>query len=1610
MSKSTALLLIPGALIAIFASEGWVGFGILLMSVGLIAEAVSRKAMERRLAEVESLLATEHRERLAQIASLRAELRLSAETKADPERAAARAAVVVPRPSAISISTAARSAAAPAGETRHAAEPLPPPPPIAPAAPASTRAPEAPALIAPPAAAAAFGAAATPHLSHLELRAPLQDATAVAAKEAEGVAPLPATSAPSAILPVKKSEPPPRELEKPAPLPAVAALGEKASTTAPLIGPVPVAARSSEPSTLPPASRMPHVAPPADAVPRPISGNPPPPPPPRRSLLDLEQMLGVNWLSKIGVAILVIGIAFFLAWQLRQLGPFGKDVVGAIVGVAMLGAGIWAESKERYRILARATLAGGWALLYFISYATHYVKAAQIINSPVAALLLMLTVAGAMVAHTLRYRSQVVTGMAFSLAFLTVALSRAGVMSLSANVILAIGFSMIVLRMRWFPLEIIGIVATYLNHFFWLRPVIEPMHGRVHPFPELFASATILVLYWVVFRISFVLRREPDDRISVLAGVLNTALLLAVASYEAAHPELAFWAILALGVAEIVSALLVRARDRRTSFVALSVVGAALIAAAFPFRFAPGNVTLIWLLDAIVFTTAGLLTSERLYRRLGSALAAATAVQLAAFPIARLAGARLSGGSAGSEWMLGMTCLALAATLDVESFWLPRRWTALFDRPADGRAARTLGYLGAAVLLVAGWVLFPAYGASVFWAAFAVLLAFLQRRLRPLHADLTIQSGLLAAAAVGRVILVNLPRHPASAGAALHLPSRLISVSAVCALLYWLSHWNLEAEGAVQRVCRIGTRWSATLLLLLLAWYELLPLQVAIAWTLLALALATVGRFRVADLALHANAVAAIAVLRVVAIQLPASEAAIHEPMRLTWRVLTVVALSAVLYLLSRWNRSGARTGNAAYYEVPLWTASALLAALFWYELVPVAVALAWTAFAFALAGTGRRFKLPHLGLQANLLAAFAVARVLIVNLPSNEWLIRTPFHLTWRLATVATLAAFLYLLSKWNAGHALTSATGFVVMPLWSASALLGVVLWYELPATAVVLGWTALGFALAAIGHWRRNGHLTAQANAVALAAIGHVVAIDFASGRLAIGSPLQVTWRLLAVASLATLLYALSRWNHLAPGVRPAGHAVVPRTVAAALLVTLAWVELVPVAVLLVWTLIGFALLIAGRRLRLADLAVQANVVALVGIARAIVTNLPSNPLLFQHPPVPSRLLSVGAAAALLYSLSRWRATDLFAERVAASQSDHVENRRAVEQLLSAGPMWAATSLLILLAWYQLLPAGVALAWTFLAIVLLEIGSRRGSRDLTLQAHLTLLVVFARVFVVNMNIDDIGAFGARAYTVVPIVVAFLYVYRRVESSQKASASWRPAWTPDIFPWLALTLFTALLRFEVAADDVVIAWAALATAMVALGAWSSRRVFVHIGIAIALATLARGAVHNLYERSYFPSPHELDPWLLLGIASALLAGSLPFAFRVRKLETLPHDRPVARLLRWLDWRPEQILFYIPLAMVTALITTEMRRGMLTVGWGLEGVTVFLIAMWARERSYRLAGVGLLLLCIAKIFLIDFWSLNLRDKSLTGIVMGLALIGVSLLYTHKREAIRQWL
>jgi uncharacterized membrane protein len=387
------------------------------------------------------------------------------------------------------------------------------------------------------------------------------------------------------------------------------------------------------------------------------------------------------------------------------------------------------------------------------------------------------------------------------------------------------------------------------------------------------------------------------------------------------------------------------------------------------------------------------------------------------------------------------------------------------------------------------------------------------------------------------------------------------------------------------------------------------------------------------------------------------------------------------------------------------------------------------------------------------------------------------------------------------------------------------------------------------------------------------------------------------------------------------------------------------------------------------------------------------------------VSLRLMTVSLTACLVYAAARFGATANgpwgFTFRGVSFEG---------ERIRAAAYSWAATFLLALLAWYELRPAGVAVAWTIGGLVLLELGVSRRALGLRMQAYVLFLASFARIFFVNVNANGgPGEHSPRFYTMLPVMLAFLYGYWRLRESESLSIDrdWK---TAETCCYLGVITLVALMRFELAPDWVAAAWASLVLALMAVAWRSGQRIFLHQALLIGVALGFRTSLHNLYERSYFPAPPWESRMITVGAVVLFLFAALPIAFRMRIKGGTSQRGRIGMALEAVARRPEQALFFLAVGLLSALLAIEMRHGMVTLAWGVEGVAIFLMALWLGERSFRLTGLGLLLLCVAKILLVDVWRLNPRDRYLTFIVLGGALLLVSYLYTRNREALRQYL
>ncbi len=278
------------------------------------------------------------------------------------------------------------------------------------------------------------------------------------------------------------------------------------------------APRPSEPN-IPAWERIPAPgeapAPPAlePTVPSPLEPTHPPPPPKPAKVREWDQILGGNWLARIGVIALIFGVGFFLkyAFDNNWLGPTARVILGIIGGLAMLGGGFY--WRKRYPTLAQALSGGGIALLYLSFFAAfvffHLITA-------VAAIILLLLVSAASAVLALRHNSLAlaIIGIlgAFIAPFILGAFNRGAVGAIQGGnglalliYILIVDLGVIALstfrNWQWFTLlALVGSLAAWGNWYdaFSNRVGIALTEGSLTVIFLIFVGATML--YHLVWR------------------------------------------------------------------------------------------------------------------------------------------------------------------------------------------------------------------------------------------------------------------------------------------------------------------------------------------------------------------------------------------------------------------------------------------------------------------------------------------------------------------------------------------------------------------------------------------------------------------------------------------------------------------------------------------------------------------------------------------------------------------------------------------------------------------------------------------------------------------------------------------------------------------------------------------------------------------------------------------------------------------------------------------------------------------------------------------------------------------------------------------------------
>ncbi|HEY6902433.1 MAG TPA: DUF2339 domain-containing protein, partial [Puia sp.] len=141
-----------------------------------------------------------------------------------------------------------------------------------------------------------------------------------------------------------------------------------------------------------------------------------PVPEPPRVQKDWEKFIGENLVSKIGIAILVLAIGFFVKYAIDNdwIGPVGRVGVGVLCGGILIGVAHWL--RKSYHAFSSVLVGGGLAALYFtIALAFHQYH----LFGQVPAFIIMLVITAFSVLLSLLYDRQELAIIALAGGFIT---------------------------------------------------------------------------------------------------------------------------------------------------------------------------------------------------------------------------------------------------------------------------------------------------------------------------------------------------------------------------------------------------------------------------------------------------------------------------------------------------------------------------------------------------------------------------------------------------------------------------------------------------------------------------------------------------------------------------------------------------------------------------------------------------------------------------------------------------------------------------------------------------------------------------------------------------------------------------------------------------------------------------------------------------------------------------------------------------------------------------------------------------------------------------------------------------------------------------------------
>src|SRR6185437_8394864 len=212
---------------------------------------------------------------------------------------------------------------------------------------------------------------------------------------------------------------------------------------------------------------------------------------------DIEKFIGENLINKIGIAILVLGIGFFVKYAIDQdwINEIGRTFIGVLCGGILIG--LAHRMRNSFRSFSSVLVGGGLSVLYFtISIAFHEYH----LMSQTLTFIVMVVITAFSVLLSISYDRKELAILAIIGGFASPFMVSTGegnyIILFTYLLILNVGMLVLAYFKNWYVINIIAYLFTSLIFGGWLYKEMEMNGGKE---PHYVGALVFATLFYLIF-------------------------------------------------------------------------------------------------------------------------------------------------------------------------------------------------------------------------------------------------------------------------------------------------------------------------------------------------------------------------------------------------------------------------------------------------------------------------------------------------------------------------------------------------------------------------------------------------------------------------------------------------------------------------------------------------------------------------------------------------------------------------------------------------------------------------------------------------------------------------------------------------------------------------------------------------------------------------------------------------------------------------------------------------------------------------------------------------------------------------------------------------------